>query len=159
MSPDLMYSALSLPHFFWLLSLVHISGEQSNELGGRGVLSTSNLVFASGLVLLGLSSSLWMMCAAWLLLGMGMGLGLYDAAFATLGRMYGLAARPSITGITLLAGFASTIGWPLTGWCLAHYGWRETCFAWAVAHLIVGLPLNFFFLPKIHVEANGQPAG
>ena len=132
-------------------------GRTIDALGGRGVLSTSNLVFAAGLSLLGLSSSPWLMCAAWLLLGVGMGLGLYDSAFAALGRMYGLAARPSITGITLLAGFASTIGWPLTAWCLARYGWRDTCFAWAVAHLVVGLPLNFFLLPKIQVEAKGLP--
>ena len=131
-------------------------GRTIDALGGRGVLSTSNLVFVAGLSLLGLSSSLWLMCAAWLLLGVGMGLGLYDAAFATLGRMYGLAARPSITGITLLAGFASTVGWPFSAWCLAHYGWRETCFAWALAHLVVGLPLNLFLLPKIHVDTKGR---
>ena len=48
-----------------------------------------------------------MLVLAWLLLGIGMGLGLYDAAFAALGRIYGDAARRSITGITLIAGFAS----------------------------------------------------
>jgi cyanate permease len=88
------------------------------------------------------------MIAAWLPLGIGMGLGLYDAAFATLGRIYGTEARGSITGITLIAGFASTIGWPLTAWGLADLGWRETCFAWAAAHIVIGLPLNFFLLPK-----------
>jgi MFS family permease len=123
-------------------------GRTIDALGGRAVLSVSNLLFASGLGLLGLSSSFWGMCAAWLVLGLGMGLGLYDAAFATLGRIYGVAARSSITGITLIAGFASTIGWPLSSWCLASYGWRETCFAWAAAHLIVGLPLNLLLLPK-----------
>jgi predicted MFS family arabinose efflux permease len=131
-------------------------GRTIDTLGGRGVLSASNIVFAAALTLLGLSSSVWWMGAAWLLLGVGMGLGLYDAAFAALGRMYGLGARPSITGITLLAGFASTVGWPLSAWCLARYGWRETCFAWAIAHLVVGLPLNLFLLPKIHVEAKAS---
>jgi MFS family permease len=128
-------------------------GRTIDALGGRAVLSGSNVVFAAGLALLGLSSSFWVTSAAWLVLGLGMGLGLYDAAFATLGRIYGLGARPSITGITLIAGFASTIGWPLSSWCLAYYGWRETCFAWAVAHLVVGLPLNLFLLPKAKAEA------
>ena len=54
------------------------------------------------------------MSGAWLLLGLGMGLGLYDAAFAALGRIYGDSARKAITGITLIAGFASTVGWPLS---------------------------------------------
>ncbi|HEY1361912.1 MAG TPA: MFS transporter [Xanthobacteraceae bacterium] len=123
-------------------------GRTIDALGGRGVLSASNVVLAAGLGLLGLASSVWMMGAAWLLLGLGMGLGLYDAAFAALGRIYGLAARPSITGITLLAGFASTIGWPLSAWGVAQHGWRETCFAWALANLLVGLPLNLLLLPK-----------
>jgi hypothetical protein len=46
-------------------------------------------------------------------LGVGMAMGLYDPAFATLTGLYGRAARGPITGITLIAGFASTVGWPL----------------------------------------------
>jgi predicted MFS family arabinose efflux permease len=127
-------------------------GRTIDTLGGRWVLSASNMVLAAGLAVLGLASSFLMLCTAWLLLGFGMGLGLYDAAFAALGRMYGVSARPSITGITLIAGLASTVGWPLSSWCLSHYGWRETCFAWAAAHLLIGLPLNFSFLPKTKLE-------
>jgi predicted MFS family arabinose efflux permease len=127
-------------------------GRTIDTLGGRWVLSASNIVLAAGLAVLGLSSSLLILCTAWLLLGIGMGLGLYDAAFAALGRMYGVSARPSITGITLIAGLASTVGWPLSSWCLSHYGWRETCFAWAAAHLLIGLPLNLSFLPKTKLE-------
>jgi predicted MFS family arabinose efflux permease len=127
-------------------------GRTIDTLGGRWVLSASNMVLAAGLAILGLSSSFLMLCTAWLLLGFGMGMGLYDAAFAALGRMYGVLARPSITGITLIAGLASTVGWPLSSWCLSHYGWRETCFAWAAAHLLIGLPLNLSFLPKTKRE-------
>lgn len=123
-------------------------GRTIDSFGGRGVLSASNIVFALGLAWLGLSPSFWIASIAWLLLGLGMGLGLYDAAFAALGRIYGPGARSSITGITLLAGFASTIGWPLSAWGLAHFGWRETCFAWAAIHIFVGLPLNLFLLPR-----------
>ena len=123
-------------------------GRTIDTFGGRGVLSASNVVLAAGLALLGLAHSIWLVSLAWLLLGIGMGMGLYDAAFAALGRIYGSAARPSITGITLLAGFASTIGWPLSAWGLAELGWRETCFAWAAAHIVIGLPLNLFLLPK-----------
>ncbi|MBI5262235.1 MAG: MFS transporter [Bradyrhizobium sp.] len=124
-------------------------GRQIDLVGGRQVLSISNLTIAAGLVLLGFSYSVPVMAVAWLLLGIGMAAGLYDAAFAALGRIYGDDARGSITGITLMAGFASTVGWPLTAWGLAHIGWRDTCFAWAAAHLIIGLPLNYFMLPKV----------
>jgi predicted MFS family arabinose efflux permease len=127
-------------------------GRQIDHVGGRDVLCASNLILAAGLVLLGLSHSLTLMAVAWLLLGIGMGLGLYDAAFAALGRIYGDAARRSITGITLFAGFASTIGWPLTAWGLHTIGWRWTCAGWAAAHLLICLPLNAIFLPKVRAE-------
>src|ERR1700749_2779035 len=116
---------------------------------GRPVLCTSNLTIAAGLVLLGVTGSIPLLVAAWILLGIGMGFGLYDAAFAALGRIYGDAARRSMTGITLLAGFASTVGWPLTAFGLERMGWRDTCFAWAAAHILIGLPLNWLMLPAV----------
>jgi predicted MFS family arabinose efflux permease len=122
-------------------------GRQIDRVGGRQVLCVSNLVLAGGLALLGASTSLWMMSAAWLLLGVGMGLGLYDSAFGALGRIYGRDARSAITGITLIAGFASTVGWPLSSLGLETIGWRDTCYAWALAHIVIGLPLNLL-LPR-----------
>jgi MFS family permease len=124
-------------------------GRQIDLIGGRPVLSISNLTLAAGLTLLGLTHSIPVLVLAWLLLGIGMGYGLYDAAFGALGRIYGEAARGPITGITLIAGFASTVGWPLTALGLAHVGWRDTCLAWAAAHILVGLPLNLLMLPPI----------
>src|SRR5712671_183835 len=116
---------------------------------GRDLGVSSNWTFAAGLTLLGLAYSIPVLVVAWLLLGVGMGCGLYDAAFGALGRIYGDAARRSITGITLIAGFASTVGWPLTALGLESIGWRNTCFAWALAHILIGLPINFFMLPAV----------
>jgi MFS family permease len=124
-------------------------GRQIDLVGGRPVLSMSNVVLAAGLALLGLSTSVPVMTIAWLLLGIGMGAGLYDAAFAALGRIYGNEARRSITGITLIAGFASTVGWPLSAWGMETIGWRNTCFAWAAAHILIGLPINLLMLPAV----------
>jgi MFS family permease len=124
-------------------------GRQIDLVGGRSVLSISNVTLAAGLALLGLTTSIPILLAAWLLLGIGMGAGLYDAAFGALGRIYGDAARRSITGITLIAGFASTVGWPLTAWGLETIGWRNTCFAWAAAHILIGLPINLLMLPPV----------
>jgi MFS family permease len=137
-------------------------GRQIDLVGGRQVLSISNLTLAAGLALLGFAHSLPLLIVAWLLLGIGMALGLYDAAFGALGRIYGEAARGPITGITLIAGFASTVGWPLTAWGLQNIGWRDACFAWALAHIVIGLPLNFFMLPavkgaKAEVAASTKP--
>src|SRR5258705_2518177 len=124
-------------------------GRQIDLVGGRSVLCISNLTLAAGLLLLGFTWSIPVLVTAWLLLGIGMGFGLYDAAFGALGRIYGDAARRSITGITLIAGFASTVGWPLTALGLETIGWRNTCFAWAAAHIVIGLPINFIMMPVV----------
>ena len=110
------------------------AGRAIDKWGGRPVLMGTNVVFA--------------LFAAWLLLGAGMGSGLYEAAFAALVRLYGRDSRGVITGITLIAGFASTVGWPLSTFLEATVGWRGACFAWAGLHVLLGLPLNWS-IPRI----------
>ena len=133
-------------------------GRMIDAGGGNRVLAGSNLLLALGLVLLALAHGAMLMGAAWLVLGVGMGFGLYDAAFAVLGRIYGSGARGPITGITLLAGFASTVGWPLTAWGATTIGWRDTCLAWAALHVLVALPLNLWCLPRPTVTAEDRKA-
>lgn len=118
------------------------AGRWIDRYGGRPVLISTNLVFAAGLAALAMVRGPAGLFAAWLVIGLGMGAGLYEAAFATLVRLYGRDARGAITGITLIAGFASTVGWPLSAWLEAGVGWRGTCLAWAALHLGLGVPLN-----------------
>ena len=118
------------------------AGAAIDRWGGRPVLMTTSLVFAVGLAGLGLARGPVGFFAAWVVMGVGMGGGLYEAAFAALVRLYGRESRGSITGITLVAGFASTVGWPLSTVLEAQFGWRGACFAWAALHLVLGLPLN-----------------
>jgi predicted MFS family arabinose efflux permease len=124
-----------------------VTGRAIDRHGGRPVLMGTNLVFAAGLVALGLAQGPVSMFAAWALIGLAMGSGLYEAAFSALVRLYGHDARNAITGITLIAGFASTVGWPLSAWLDLKFGWRGACFTWAALHLLLGLPLNAL-LPK-----------
>ena len=123
-------------------------GRRIDRLGGRDVLVVSNLVFAVGLVLLAVAQEPVLLFVAWLVIGIGMAMGLYEAAFATLASLYGPLARSPITGITLIAGFASTIAWPLTSWLELTIGWRGACLAWALVHLVICLPLNRLLIAK-----------
>lgn len=129
------------------------SGRCIDRWGGRPVLMATNLVFAAGLLLLGMAHSVVELLVAWAVLGIGMGSGLYEAAFAGLVRLYGRDSRSAITGITLFAGFASTVGWPLSTLLEAQYGWRGACFGWAALHVCLGLPLNAL-LPKAATVAS-----
>ncbi len=52
---------------------------------------------------------------------------LTEVAFAVVSRRFGAAnARGGIVGLTLWAGFASTVFIPLIQFLLDHFGWRET---------------------------------
>ena len=123
-------------------------GRAIDRHGGRPVLCAASLLFAAGLGAQAAAPALPVYLAAWALLGLAMGAGLYDAAFATLGRIHGEAARPAITCLTLIAGFASTVCWPLTAWLAAGFGWRGACLAYAGLHLLVALPLHACILPR-----------
>jgi MFS family permease len=143
-------------------------GRAIDNRGGRGVLTLSNLVLATGLVLLGAAQGFATLALAWAVLGVGMAMGLYDPAFATLTGLYGRTARGPITGITLIAGFASTIGWPLSAFLDVKFGWRAACLIWAVLHILIGLPLNRLLIPRapppvrtseVEGEASSAPRG
>ncbi len=129
------------------------AGRTIDRWGGRPVLMGTNGVFAAGLCALAAAQGPVGLFAAWVILGVGMGSGLYEAAFAALVRFYGHQSRNAITGITLIAGFASTVGWPLTTLLEAHVGWRGACLAWAGLHLLVGLPLNAWLPHAVRPDA------
>jgi len=123
-------------------------GKVIDRHGGRDVLVLSNLVLAAGLGWLALAQGPAGLAGAWMLLGIGMALGLYDSAFATLTALYGIEARAPITGITLIAGFASTLGWPVSALLNAHFGWRGACLGWAAVNLLICLPMNRLLIPR-----------
>ena len=126
-------------------------GRLIDRRGGRGVLAFSNIVLACGLVALAVTHGVVMLCVAWAVLGVGMAIGLYDAGFAALTALYGTGARGPITGITLLAGFASTVSWPLSTFLNDTLGWRETLLVWAALNIVIGLPLNLLLPVPAHV--------
>ena len=132
--------------------LAPMVGRVIDRRGGRAILTLSNVVLAVGLVMLGLAQGIGALIAAWLILGVGTAMGLYSPAFATLTRLYGVGARAPITGITLFAGFASTIGWPVSAFMLEHYGWRDACFLWAALNLLLCSPVNWLLIPAAPAE-------
>jgi MFS family permease len=123
-------------------------GRAIGTRGGKLILSGSTVVLAVGLLSLGISQSIAWYLASWLLIGVGMGSGLTDAAFSTLGNIYGESARRAITSLTLFAGFASTICWPLSAYFVEHLGWRGTCFAYAAIQIGIAFPMLLLALPN-----------
>jgi len=123
-------------------------GRSIEKHGGGGMLAASAVAIGLGQILLAVAPNLTVYIAAWLVIGIGMGAGLYDAAFATLGRLYGHDARAAITTLTLFGGLASTVCWPLSAALVAALGWRGTCLVYAAIQLGGALPLYLFAIPR-----------
>jgi hypothetical protein len=66
----------------------------------------------------------------------------YAAAFALLVQKYPLTAQRSITYLTLIGGFASTIFWPITTALHAQLSWQNVYYIFAAINLLVCLPIH-----------------
>jgi len=123
-------------------------GRLIDRYGGRPMLAAANLVIAAGLMMLAAAHGITGLAGAWAVLGIGIGMGLYDPAFAALTWLYGREARNAITGITLIAGFASTVGWPMSALFLHEFGWRAACLIWAGLNILLAAPVNWLAIPR-----------
>ena len=148
LSPGLVFGLMSLA-----LAVSPVLSPQTGRWidrhGGKPVLLVSSLVFAFALLLLGLAPNLAVLTLGMVALGVGMTLGTYGTPFAILVALYGEAARRPITGVALLGGLGSAVGWPVTSWLIETVGWRGACVAWAGVHLLVCLTLVGLTTPKV----------
>ncbi|MBX9827442.1 MAG: MFS transporter [Xanthobacteraceae bacterium] len=134
-------------------------GRSIDRYGGHVVMAIGALVSASGLLGLAVAPGRAGYLAAWVVLGAGLGGSLYDPAFATLGRIFGAAARRPITVLTLAGGFASTAGWPATHLLIGAVGWRGTYVVYALLMAAVCAPLYAFALPRTRAAPSVPKGG
>lgn len=134
-------------------------GRMIDRHGGHVVMTVGSLAGAAGLVALVLAPGRLAYLAAWVLIGAAMAASLYDPAFATLGRIFGAAARRPITVLTFMGGLASTASWPATHVLLDAYGWRGTYLLYAALLALVAAPLHALALPRERVDAQARPSG
>ena len=120
-----------------------------DQHGGKGVIALSILVLSLGLLVISVAPGLAVWYLGWTILGLGMSMGLYDAAFATAGTLLGREAAPTITGITLFAGFASTVFWTLGFAVIGTTGWRGLLLLYVGIMLCVNLPMVLALVPRL----------
>jgi hypothetical protein len=132
-------------------------GRSVDRAGGHIVMTAGSLVGAIGLLLIEYASNKIAYVAVWMVLGLAMAANLYDPAFASLGRIFGAAARRPITALTLIGGFASTVSWPATHFLLEAVGWRGTYLIYAALLAFVSAPLHALALPRSRAESEPAP--
>ena len=147
---------ISTELFFWAFTLSLLVsgllgpriGKAIDRLGGRKVLPYGSVAFAFGLTLLATATEPVQLFLAWIFIGVGGSMGNYDAAFATAVNFFGDKSNRVIAGITVFAGFSSSISWPLTTLLLQSFGWQQAVWFWVIAHLAIGLPLHLT-IPRV----------
>ncbi|PTM42905.1 MFS transporter [Bosea sp. 124] len=136
------------------------AGRLIDSYGTRLVMSTGSAL--AGLALFALAEARGPISyfAAMIVLEAVATMVLYDAAFAALTQARGAGARRSISQLTLIGGFASTLFWPLTTVLLDQFDWREIYRIYAVLQFALCVPLHLFLLPgRVHPAAHAAPAG
>jgi sugar phosphate permease len=93
---------------------------------GPRLLMTAGSILGTGLVVAWSQvNEVWLYYLIWIGIGLAMSVTLYEPAFTTVTAWFERDRARAILIITILAGFASTIFLPLTGWFETRYGWRD----------------------------------
>jgi MFS family permease len=129
-------------------------GRSIDRFGGHVVMALGSLTGALGLFLIASAAHPVAYYAVWMVLGVAMAANLYDAAFSTLGRIFGVGARRPITALTLAGGFASTVSWPMTHFLLERVDWRGTYMIYAALLAFVAAPLHALALPRTRFQSD-----
>lgn len=125
-----------------------IIGKQMDRIGAATVLTLGSILSALTLALCAWSPSIVVFAIAEVLIEVASGMVQYQAAFAALVENDPKTASRSITYLTLIGGFASTIFWPISAALMGYLTWREIYVAFAALNLFVCMPLHLWMARK-----------
>lgn len=129
------------------------AGGLADKHGAAKVLSLGSIGAAVALAICGLANNAYLYLGGVILIELASAFVLYATAFALLAQATGPRAQRSITYLTLIAGFASTIFWPLTTWLLQGLNWHQIYFVFAGLNLLVCLPLHLWLTRFARIAA------
>ena len=122
--------------------LAPTAGRWADRFGAGRVMTLGSIGAAAALVACALAPGRVTFVLALVMMELASAFVLYSAAFVAIVQIGGGNAQRSITHLTLIAGFASTLFWPLTATLHAHLSWREVYFVFAAMNLAICLPVH-----------------
>jgi MFS family permease len=151
LAPD-MAASLAWSHewIFGVLSIALLVGGLTapwlgvliDRVGAGRVMTIGSAVAAAALVACAYAPGKSTFVAALIAVEVAANLVQYGAAFGLLVQLRPAVAQRSITYLTLIAGFASTIFWPVTSFLHGQLSWQNVYLLFAAANLLVCLPLH-----------------
>jgi MFS family permease len=121
-----------------------VAGRIMDRFGAARLMAAGSVLASACLVLIGTAPTFAIWAGGVILTEIIAVAVLYDAAFAALSQLRGAGARRAITRLTLIAGFASTVFWPLSDALRDAAGWRATYLVFAGLHATLGLGLHLW---------------
>ncbi|WP_172691179.1 arsenite efflux MFS transporter ArsK [Rhizobium rhizogenes] len=134
-------------------------GKWIDRFGAGRIMMAGSATAAAALVACALSSGKVAFVFTLIAIETASNLVQYAAAFALLVQINPKVAQRSITYLTLIAGFASTIFWPITTALHEHISWREVYLVFAALNLFVCLPIHALLARRVgSSNARGREA-
>ncbi|WP_308125771.1 MFS transporter [Nonomuraea ceibae] len=138
-----------------------VVGRGLDRYGGRGIMTAGSALGAAAVLAwsqVRTVAQLYLACAA---LGVASAMVLYEAAFAVLVAWFDAARRArALLAVTVVAGFASSVFLPLTGFLVDRYGWRQALVVLAAGYGLAAVPLHAFAVrSRPRARAPGRPVG
>ncbi|MFO1033694.1 MAG: arsenite efflux MFS transporter ArsK [Hyphomicrobiales bacterium] len=136
--------------FFLIVSIALIAGGLAMPIAGRlfdrfgaaRLMAVGSVLGAVGLVLTAAAPGALSFALAMCFTQVVSSLVLYDAAFTSIVQSGIGESQPRIMFLTLIAGFSSTLFWPLTTLLDHALGWRETLAIYGALNLGLCLPIH-----------------
>lgn len=119
-----------------------VAGSWIDRHGAGKVMSWGTIGAVTALIACAIAPSPMTFTAGLITIELASTFVLYNAAFAVLVQINPVTAPRAITYLTLIAGFASTIFWPLTSALHASLSWREVYIVFAALHITLCLPIH-----------------
>lgn len=136
-----------------------IAGRWADRFGAGRVMMLGSVGAAAALVLCALAPGRGVFVLALLAMEVAASFVLYSTAFVAIVQIGGRDAQRSITYLTLIAGFASTLFWPLTAALHEYLSWRQVYFAFAAMHIAMCFPIHVWLSRIFHrVKDDRLPA-
>ena len=130
--------------FLVMAGLTPFTGGWIDRGWGGEMLAYAPVLAALGIAALAFAPSPLIWALIWGVIGLAQACCLYESCFAFLTRRLGEGARAAITRITLVAGFAGTLAFPLGHWLGAVLGGQGALLAFAAIVLLGAVPVNLW---------------
>jgi MFS family permease len=117
-------------------------GKALDRFGAARVMAWGSVASSACMGLLAVAPWAWFFVVALVFSQLAATFVLYDAAFTALVQATGGKAQLRIVHLTLIAGFASSIFWPVTHWLDGALGWRAVIGIYAALNLFACVPVH-----------------